>query len=134
MPSKPPTPCSKPGCHRTSVRLLCPEHARAYESARRTPGGRYTDKAWRKLRAEYLRAYPWCVVPDCGASATQVDHKIPRARGGSDDWSNLQGMCHKHHSSKTVREDGGFGNVVHDSTTLHKSGDRSCPPPKRPVV
>lgn len=116
MPSKPPTPCSKPGCHRTSRRLLCTEHARAYEAGRRVEGGRYTDRAWRKLRKAYLEANPWCVEQSCVGRATDVDHLLPRAQGGSDEWENLQPLCHSCHSRKTSIHDGGFGNTTTSTT------------------
>ncbi len=64
---------------------------------------------WRKLRAWYLARHPLCEWPGCEQPATDVDHRVPRARGGSDQPSNLQALCHRHHSRKTVLEDGGFG-------------------------
>ncbi|MCS6289415.1 MAG: HNH endonuclease [Nitrospira sp.] len=33
-----------------------------------------------------------------------MDHVIPRARGGSDDDSNLQPLCSFHHKQKTAQE------------------------------
>lgn len=41
--------------------------------------------------------------------ATDVDH-ITRIEEGGDPWdeTNLQGLCHSHHSQKTARETG-FG-------------------------
>ena len=39
--------------------------------------------------------------------ATDVDHRVARADGGTDDRSNLQPLCHACHSRKTVRENGG---------------------------
>lgn len=39
--------------------------------------------------------------------ATDVDHIISRAKGGTDERSNLQPLCHACHSEKTNREDGG---------------------------
>lgn len=50
-----------------------------------------------------------CAWPGCGEAATNVDHVVPRPAGG-DEWSNLQGLCHKHHSVKTATRDGGWGN------------------------
>ena len=35
-----------------------------------------------------------------------VDHKVPRAEGGSDDPSNLEVICRPHHTAKTAREAG----------------------------
>ncbi|MEG9303316.1 HNH endonuclease signature motif containing protein [Psychrobacter celer] len=36
--------------------------------------------------------------------ATDVDHIINKAKGGSDDPSNLQSLCRKCHRSKTANE------------------------------
>lgn len=33
-----------------------------------------------------------------------VDHIIPKAEGGSDDPSNLETICKRHHGEKTQRE------------------------------
>lgn len=53
-----------------------------------------------------LRSDPLCVL--CLAEgrttlATDVDHIVPRRQGGSDEASNLQPLCHSHHSQKTGR-------------------------------
>jgi 5-methylcytosine-specific restriction protein A len=47
-------------------------------------------------------------MPDgtCGEPATDVDHVLRKAAGGADDDSNLQSLCHSHHSAKTAREVG----------------------------
>jgi 5-methylcytosine-specific restriction endonuclease McrA len=50
--------------------------------------------------------HPECA--ECGAPATDVDHVIPLADGGSNDIGNLQALCHSHHSAKTAREQGGW--------------------------
>jgi 5-methylcytosine-specific restriction protein A len=70
---------------------------------------------WRRYRAAYLLSHPLCV--ECRAEgrltpAPDVDHT--EAVSGPDDprfWdgANHRGLCHAHHSAKTVREDGGFG-------------------------
>ena len=65
--------------------------------------------AWQAIRVEFLGHHPWCDEPGCATPARDVDHIVSRARGGSDDWSNLRGYCHPHHSAKTVRVDGGLG-------------------------
>ena len=36
--------------------------------------------------------------------ATQVDHIIPKAKGGADDDDNLQAICGPCHDAKTARE------------------------------
>jgi len=71
-------------------------------AARRGYGSR-----WRKLRLMQLRRYPLCQWPGCNKPATDVDHIVPRASGGTDDADNLQSLCHAHHSVKTATQDGG---------------------------
>ena len=71
------------------------------------------DSNWRRRRTEHLAAHPWCV--DCLAEgkrvkATQVDHDVPKTAGGEEDPSNYKSRCHSHHSRKTCKQDGGFGN------------------------
>lgn len=63
----------------------------------------------REQRALYLRQHPLCV--DCEAAgrlteATELDHVVPLAQGGSHDWSNLAGRCTPCHAAKTRRERG----------------------------
>lgn len=38
--------------------------------------------------------------------ATQVDHVVPKAEGGTDDEGNLQAICPACHRAKTGREAG----------------------------
>lgn len=40
--------------------------------------------------------------------ATEADHIVPLRRGGTNELSNLQGLCHRHHSRKTATEDSNF--------------------------
>lgn len=35
------------------------------------------------------------------SAATEVDHVIPLHKGGTDDYDNLQGLCHNCHADKT---------------------------------
>jgi len=44
------------------------------------------------------------------AAATEVDHVIPRSRGGDDADDNLQGLCRPCHGTKSASRDGAFGN------------------------
>lgn len=41
--------------------------------------------------------------------ASHCDHIVPKARGGTDEPSNLQSLCASHHSTKTNLEEGGWG-------------------------
>ena len=74
--------------------------------------GLYNTERWRTLRRRHLLKEPWCV--DClrrgtvAVPATEVDH-ITAHKGNTDlfyDEDNLQSLCKRCHSRKTVREDG----------------------------
>jgi 5-methylcytosine-specific restriction enzyme A len=58
---------------------------------------------WALIRRRILRrdGYACCV---CGAKANHVDHIIPAVEHGSDDDSNLQSLCSRHHAEKTSAE------------------------------
>ena len=88
----------------------------------------YGLEAWHKgLRPAVLAAEPLCRVclelekqgkiagRDVRPS-TEVDHIEPHKGDGKKffDRDNLQGLCHRHHSEKTAREDGGFGRAAVD--------------------
>ena len=60
------------------------------------------DPEWRRLRAQVLREEPLC--RSCGAPATDVDHIIPRAKGGTHHRANLQSLCRPCHRTKTQRD------------------------------
>lgn len=63
---------------------------------------------WRRLRLSVLARRPVCEA--CWlAPATDVDHHVSLAGGGTNDEANLVPLCHACHSRKTVERDGGFG-------------------------
>ena len=74
---------------------------------RETSAARGYGSQWRRLRRMILAAEPLCRA--CGRLATDLDHVVPRAMGGTDSPANLQPLCRACHSSKTAVEDGGFG-------------------------
>lgn len=60
------------------------------------------DHAWRKLRDQILARDKWCRW--CKRKrARHVDHIVSKRKGGSDDPSNLQGLCPDCHNLKTRR-------------------------------
>lgn len=110
MPTQPLRPCLQSGCAalvRSGSR--CPLH-QLPERPRRLGSREGLGWAWQKTRAAFLKANPWCSC-GCGQLAVDVDHIIPREMGGTDDWCNLQGFTHGHHSRKTASRDGGYGNA-----------------------
>lgn len=113
MPSLPLRPCLVAGC---PVLGRCPTHTRPkitaeqprlYDDRRGSSAQRGYGYAWQKRRAAFIQQYPYC--KRCAKPTTDVDHIIPRARGGSDDDHNLQPLCSFHHKQKTAREKTLFG-------------------------
>jgi 5-methylcytosine-specific restriction enzyme A len=104
--------CSYPGCPAIvqGAEHYCPQHKRAYDQQRGTAVERGYGSAWRRIRAAFLAKHPLCW---CGQPATDVDHIVAKRAGGTDDWSNLQALCHAHHSLKTATV---------DSTFAHREG------------
>ena len=70
------------------------------ESASRRGYGR----RWQRLREVRLSADPVCQAEGCTEPANEVDHIVPKSRGGEGTWENLQALCKSCHSKKTRRE------------------------------
>jgi 5-methylcytosine-specific restriction protein A len=116
MPMKLAKPCKHPGCARTTRFRFCEnhgkQHSRQKSRSRLSPSRRGYDAAWRKIRENVLAEEPFCrefAKHQRVEIATDVDHIIPLARGGTHDWGNLQPLCEACHSRKSVKMDGGFG-------------------------
>jgi 5-methylcytosine-specific restriction protein A len=93
-----------------------PKQFRLKKSKPKPSGPRLYDlQAWRGekgLAKTFLRAHPLCVECEKQGAltpATEVDHIIPHKGDEELFWNyeNLRGLCKRHHSEKTVREDGG---------------------------
>lgn len=68
----------------------------------------YNSREWYALRKQVLVRDAWQCC-SCGRICVdkreaQVDHIIPKSRGGLDELSNLQTLCIKCHGRKTVAE------------------------------
>ena len=114
MPS---TPCRQYRCPNLTTRKdkgYCDDHADQRSNWTKRPDrtGSTTKRgyghAWRKLRAQVLdRDGHLCMA--CKRSgryvpATDVDHIINKANGGTDELENLQSLCKKCHRTKTANE------------------------------
>jgi len=130
-PSRLPSRCREAGCPgRTTHRNgRCdthqdPKSRRAAFTNKAESDKWYHLAIWGKVKAAFRAKYPEravvCQWKDengilCGQTATDTDHVVPH-RGnwplflGGVDFENLQGLCASHHSVKTAKEDGGFGN------------------------
>ncbi|NJN53691.1 MAG: HNH endonuclease [Anaerolineae bacterium] len=116
MPHSPRKPCAIESCPgRATHGRYCADCSkqRQQKQQQRSPDTRPSaarrgyDAEWRRIRAQFLKAHGECVV--CGDTATEADHILSLANGGTHQWSNLQPMCKTHHSQKTAVLDGGFG-------------------------
>lgn len=60
---------------------------------------------WTRIAKHHKAVHPQCAV--CGAITNlETDHVVPLHRGGSDDWTNLQSLCHDCHARKSAKERG----------------------------
>jgi 5-methylcytosine-specific restriction protein A len=122
MPRKSPKPCRHPGCPALVYdgERFCEEHRKQrqkeHDARRGSAASRGYGHRWRKLRKMFLRSHPLCADPfgvhaERGelVAATEVDHIVSRARGGTDAWDNLQALCKPCHSRKTAQEDRRWG-------------------------
>lgn len=67
-------------------------------------------RPWRRLRETILvrdqyRCQP-CKLKGRPTEATEVDHIIPQAKGGTDKPENLQAICAPCHEDKTLKDKG----------------------------
>lgn len=104
-----------PKCEgKKKIRRARAEYQREKRTGRKSASRRGYGAAWRKRRAEFLRhelarlgvTFLSCEKCFGIARPPHVDHRIPRAKGGTDDFYNLWILCHRCHSRKTAVQDG----------------------------
>lgn len=117
MPTRANRTCPVPGCGGATKGGRCPRCTRGARAASpyREPSRKQGTavnygRDHQKRRAAYLANNPWCAWPGCSALATDLDHRDGDPSNNPRDGSNWQGLCRSHHSRKTARHDGGFGN------------------------
>jgi len=107
------TLCTYPGCNIVveGRKHRCPKHRapsnQTHDARRGSASSRGYDSRWSRIRAVHLAIEPLCRA--CKAKgfivvATQVDHMVPLASGGTHAEDNLQSLCASCHSIKTGRE------------------------------
>lgn len=111
VPQRPASPCRRLGCAGT-VRPGAAACGQGHAVQKRTVDQRESasrrgyDARWRRIRLMHLRQHPLCANPDQLPAhivpATDVDHIVPLADGGSSAPENLQSLCHSCHSRKTA--------------------------------
>jgi 5-methylcytosine-specific restriction enzyme A len=103
---------------------LCPDchtqKRRKQDRQRPTAAQRGYDAHWRRTRAAYLANHPRCEQPGCGLPAVDVNHLDglgPRGPRGHD-FTNLEALCHPHHSQHTARAQPGGWNARPSTDTV----------------
>ncbi len=115
MPTKPKHPCKHSECSNLVANgsgSYCADHQKSMRGDRRRSSAQQGyGYRWQRLRQMVLAEKPLCADPFGKHArdgqvvvATDVDHIIPKARGGTDDQENLQPLCHSCHSRKTISE------------------------------
>jgi 5-methylcytosine-specific restriction protein A len=105
---RPAPPCRAPGCPERAVNgSFCAKDAKSQGRLSYQLKGSRRERGypadWEKRRLRILRRDPVCL--GCAeALSSEVDHLLPLDRGGSNDDSNLQGLCKGCHSRKTALE------------------------------
>ena len=62
---------------------------------------------WPGISRQQLMDEPFCLLCELEGEtelAADVDHLLPRAKGGGDESSNIWSLCKMHHARKTVQE------------------------------
>lgn len=126
MPQRPQRPCRHKGCrnlHR-NANGYCDQHkddAKAWarkESAPKTTTQRGYGWRWQKLRQRILERDKYlcqpCLEEGRITEGRDVDHKINKAHGGTDDPENLQVICPSCHKAKSQQESQRRGNSRRD--------------------
>lgn len=108
MPNLPYKQCGWPGCRKLSRNNYCEDHLElhnkeVFDNSWSGRGHKNLGYKWDVLSRRIRRNEPVCRMCKIRA-ATEVDHITPRSKGGTDDESNLQPLCHSCHEEKTRRD------------------------------
>ena len=102
--------CNHAGCRTLCTGPHCDQHkAEHVWSGKRR--GKTTERgygaAWRAIRKCVLDENPCCeqcMKTGRPVPATEVDHIVPKAQGGTDDRADLQALCARCHDAKSLKE------------------------------
>jgi 5-methylcytosine-specific restriction protein A len=111
MPYAAPKPCRYCGTLVRDGTSRCQTHrtvGRWGDAARGSSHERGYGWQWQQLRKRILTRDKGlcqvCLAEGKFRPARDVDHIVHKADGGTDDDTNLQAICAKHHAEKTARE------------------------------
>lgn len=106
----PPKPCTKGGCTKYATsKSRCDDHqVKSWDHGGKNRHERGYGNKWDQIRKAALIRDDYlcqrCKAEGVYTSAKDVDHKIPKAEGGTDHLSNLESICPPHHKQKTNQE------------------------------
>ena len=113
MPARAPTPCRKPGCGALcrDGKGYCEAHRHTKREQAQNGKSRHERGygwAWERVRKQVIQRdkglCQLCLASGKVVAGNECDHITPKARGGSDDLSNLRLLCRPCHRSVTARE------------------------------
>lgn len=111
MPAMPPKPCASPRCYKMASKSgRCEDHQSEpwFTSKGKTPTQRGYGAEWVRLRAKVLirdsHLCKTCFKASIITVATDVDHIVSKAKGGTNKMENLQSLCNVCHKIKTAKE------------------------------
>ena len=112
--------CRSPRCQALTRSTYCQSHApQPWNHHGRSSTQRGYGTYWRKLRSQVLARdgglCQECLRQGRTVAATDVDHVVPKSRGGTDDMSNLQALCRECHRVKTTKERSSRGRRAENS-------------------
>src|ERR1039458_336811 len=110
MPTKPSSVCRKPSCTGVVFNNVCSVCGikRETKPSKGCYGWWWSNSLGTGMRDRFLQCNPLCIVclrDGRTEPATCADHIVPH-RGNKRllyDWGNLQPLCARHHSLKTIR-------------------------------
>ena len=127
MPRLPKKPCSFPGCPNLTNETYCEEHkklvSQQYEQHERDANhGKRYGRQWSAIRRMYVQAHPLCercLKAGRYVKVEEVHHIKPLADGGTNDESNLIGLCRKCHAEIHAE----MGTRSHNETVYSYDGN-----------
>jgi 5-methylcytosine-specific restriction protein A len=99
-----------PGCPQLTDSRYCLDHQQQYGKAEawkhtvQSSAARGYGAPWRKKRARILQREGYLCQVCRLRDATDVDHIVPKFKGGTDEDRNLQAICDGCHKVKTLKE------------------------------
>jgi HNH endonuclease len=120
--------------------------SRSYD--RGTASQRGYGKEWRRLRAAAIAAQPWCTFcrhPGSKENPLSADHIVEKARGGTDDPSNIRDLCRRCNQQRLGAQANPAGQQAYrpspqanrDDAPSHDDGGacgERVQPPSRPLL